>query len=125
MCGTFSSPVCSNGRIFIGTQWDGLAALDGKTLKTLWITKRKLGRAWIATVAYRLPSFTVESDPVVAGDSVFAASMNGTGYCLSQEDGKIRWSLPVGVPLIATPVLKDDTIIMADYSGRIFIYKRK
>ena len=125
MCGTFSSPVCSNGRIFIGTQWDGLAALDGKTLKTLWITKRNLGRAWIATVAYRLPSFTVESDPVVAGDSVFAASMNGTGYCLSQEDGKIRWSLPVGVPLIATPVLKDDTIIMADYSGRIFIYKRK
>ena len=122
-CGSFSQPICKDGKIFIGTQWDGLAAFDSKNLKTLWTTKRATGRAWIATVAYRLPTFTIESDPVFWNDNILISSTSGNCYYISPKDGKVLWTLPIGVPLISTPLIKDNLLIQADYSGRIFIWE--
>ena len=122
-CGTFSQPICKDGKIFIGSQWDGFAAFDSKTLKTLWTTKKATGRAWIATVAYRLPTFTIESDPVLWNDNIIVSSTSGNCYCISPKDGKILWVLPVGIPLINTPLLQDNMLIQADYAGRIFIWE--
>ncbi|MBO4631683.1 MAG: PQQ-binding-like beta-propeller repeat protein, partial [Lentisphaeria bacterium] len=123
-CGTVSSPVLVGNRVFVGTQWDGAAALDGKTLNLIWKTGKQTGRAIIATVQYRLTTMTIESTPVVFGDNLLISSMNGVCYCLSQKDGKQLWNLYYyGAPLLNSPVLEKDLLVQADYAGRIFVWQ--
>lgn len=43
----------------------------------------------------------------LAGDarSIYAACRDGFLYCLDRRDGKLRWKLPFGSPLVTAPVL--------------------
>ena len=122
-CATTSRPVVVGDRCFFGTTWDGVAAVDASTLKPLWLTKRATGRALIGTAAYRLPSFTVESTPVVFGDKLLVAGGDGRLFCLDQETGKTEWFIPHNTQFLHAPSFNGKYLIQPDYSGRLFVWE--
>ncbi|MEE2787991.1 MAG: PQQ-binding-like beta-propeller repeat protein [Myxococcota bacterium] len=110
-------PLVSGDKIFIGFS-DGhlacLSATDGALL-------------WLRNLAPNRPKFPdVDADPVMASDSLYAASIGGGVYALDPATGKERWSVPI--TNIVAMAQQGDHLLMAKGSGALMrydTYKRK
>lgn len=54
---------------------------------------------WVAPIGL------VNASPSVVGDTVYAGSYDGHLYALAVGDGAIRWKMPLGKPVYASPAL--------------------
>lgn len=101
------------GRIFIGTGYGTVVALDAKSGKKFW--EQSVG-------------VPVRSSPSAAGDRVFVVTTDGVLYCLSAADGSEVWTFK-GVPekasLVnnASPAIDGDTVVAPFSSGDVVALK--
>jgi outer membrane protein assembly factor BamB len=58
--------------------------------------------------------------PLVAGDTVVAATEDGTVYAFAATNGRRKWSTSLDGQLADTPAIGDDTVYVADRDGGVY-----
>ena len=90
-----------------------------ETLKEKW--QFKTSPALICTAPYTGPaSSTVETRPVLLGDSVYFGASDGWIYALDRKNGQPVWKFQTGVPIFSTVAIADGWLYVADYGGNVY-----
>lgn len=114
-----SQPTVKDGVAYIGTANNGIIAYDLNKKDIIWNTQTK--DAIIYTAPYTSKdSKTVEGGIVIDGNKLIFGASDGYIYTLNSADGQTIKADYIGSPILGTPVVKDDCIISADFSGRVF-----
>lgn len=113
----WSSPVVSDGTVYVGSADGGLYALDADSG----------ARRWHADVGS-----PVGSTPAVAGGAVIFTSRDGVVHALDAESGEVRWRVETGALLpwtwgfegwdlyLSSPVVQDSLVIVGAGDGAIY-----
>lgn len=116
--GSSSQPLVVGDKAFIATGDKGAVIYDMKTKKLTG--EIKTGEALVFAAPYEgKGAMDVEGDFVLDADSVFFAGCDGVIYKVSAKDGKIEKTYDVGAAIFGTPIVGEDYIIAADFSGRV------
>ena len=107
----FSSPVITDGILFVGSNDKNLYAIDAATGKMNW--KTNLGGA-------------VFSSPAVTTGSVYVGSSDGNMYALNR-DGTIRWKYSVGknVKVWTSPTASQGRLYFGSHAGKVVVLEEK
>ncbi len=95
---------CTRSRVARETKPGAVVALDQQTGRIRW----------------RFDTNTVESTPLVVGNSVFFASWNHRIYSLNARTGKVRWSTDSGEEINSSAAYADGTIFIGGDEGHLF-----
>ena len=116
-----STPLLTRTSIIFGTANAGVAAIDRKTFQPKW--SFSTGNALIATVPYTRPMVrTVETSPVLSGDTVYIGASDGCIYGLDADTGKEKWRYSTGAPIFGTVAVSGNTLIASDFGGNIYAF---
>ena len=94
-----------DGKLFAGTDRSVLYAVDATTGKELWNFKG--GRSFYAA-------------PVVAGDTVLAASLDNKLYAVDTKNGQLRWTFTAADRITASPIVAGKTIFLTSHDGTLY-----
>lgn len=148
MTGASLVPAVVGDRVYAASSDGTIAAYDAATGERLWsqeiesfsggpgadeklVVAGTIDGAVIALDAERgsevwraRVSSEVISAPVIAGDTVIVVSNDGRTHALSAVDGKQRWAVDRGVPLLslrgnASPIVLADRVIVAGANGKV------
>lgn len=67
---------------------------------------------------------SVLSSPVIAGNSVYAASLDGSLYCIDRFKGTKLWSYACGGPIEAPPLIFGNAVVVSTTSGWVCTVNR-
>lgn len=116
-----STPLLTDGEIIFGSAAKGLIALDRETLEEKWVCP--VGDALVYTCPYsRKPSATIETSPVLAGETVYVAASDGAVYGINKEDGKVVWKHAAGAPIFGTVAVSGNALVFADFGGNVYTF---
>lgn len=116
-----STPLLTDREIIFGSAQKGLIALDRETLEEKWVCP--VGDALVYTCPYsRKPAATIETSPVLAGNTVYVAASDGTVYGVNREDGKIVWQHATGAPVFGSVAISGNALVFADFGGNVYIF---
>ena len=102
---TFASPVVSDGTVYISTDNQGLqsvALMTGQRLLAF-----PIGASWW-------------SSPVVADNTVFAVSAQGTVFALDRGNFSLRWKAELGGLVTSSPVVSDGALFVGARNGNVY-----
>lgn len=119
-----STPLVTNTEIIFGTSDKGIIALDRETLVEKWNFKSK--PAMIYSSPYvRNPAMTIETSPVLSGNTIFVGASDGTLYALDRKSGKQLWKHDTGAPIFATASISGNTLYIVDFAGNVYAFVGK
>ena len=144
---TASQPVVADGRLYVGTSYGNVYALDRATGKTLWAYKAggpvlgscayAAGIVYASSMDHRCHAIRAATGegvwafetgeglwaaPVVADDRVFVAGRDGFVYALGADDGRLAWKSPVGGLVMNTPACADGVLYVAGGDMHVYAY---
>jgi outer membrane protein assembly factor BamB len=104
IAGIEAAPVFYQGIIYVGT-------LDGK----VWAINEEGSGIWSLPDGSHVfqAAKAIHADLKVDELGVYAASADGSLYCIDRASGRIKWTYFAGAPLEAAPVLTSTTIYQA------------
>lgn len=116
-----STPLLTDKEIIFGTVYEGLVAVDRETFDVKW--KFKTGDALVYTASYvRGPASSVETSPVLSGNTVYAGASDGTVYGINKDDGKLVWKHETGAPVFTSVAVSGNTLVFADFGGNVYAF---
>ena len=116
-----STPLLTDGEIIFGTAQNGLIALDKETLDIKW--NFQTADALLYTVPYlRKPASTIETSPVLSGNTIYIGASDGTLYGINRTDGKLIWKHAMGAPILNSVALSGNSLVVADFGGNIYLF---
>lgn len=119
-----STPLVTDKEIIFGSVKDGLVALDKKTLEMKW--NFKTDNALIFSAPYsRKPSATIETSPVLVGNTVYVGASDGTIYGLNKKNGQPVWRHKTGAPIFGSIAISGNALIVADFGGNVYAFVSK
>ena len=114
-----SAPLVTESEIIFGTANNGIIALNRQTLEEIW--NFKTNPALIYTSPYsKASSQTVETTPILVGNTVFIGASDGMLYALSRTDGKLLWKHKTGVPIFSSVAVSENTLYATDFAGNVY-----
>jgi eukaryotic-like serine/threonine-protein kinase len=140
-----SSPIHSNGIIYVSSVDTILYALDAKSGYIIW--RFRMAKASISTPflsdnyiftgsvdshiycvdihsAREIWSFPTEnqvtSSPITYQDSVYCGSVDGNMYCLEYRTGRMRWKYQTGGPITGTPMIANNVLYFGSNDHKIY-----
>lgn len=115
-----STPIVTEKRIIFGSQ-SGLVCLAADTYETEWIFD--VDEAVSYTGPYtRKGSRTVETSPVLSGNTVFFGASDGNFYAVNAASGKLLWKHTTVAPIFSSPALSGNTVLFTDYGGNVYAF---
>lgn len=116
-----STPIITESKIIFGTSRDGIVALDKNTLDEKWHCP--VGKALVYTSSYTRPeSQTVETSPVLVGNTVFAGASDGCLYAIDKEKGNIVGKYNLGSPIFSSVSFSGNTLFVSDFGGNVYAF---
>jgi outer membrane protein assembly factor BamB len=142
---TASQVIVASGKVFVGTNYGNLYALDRSTGDTVWTYKT--GGPILGTPAYHEGIVYVDSmdhcchavdavtgkevwkfrtgagiwaAPVIADGNVFVAGRDESVYALDCANGDELWKASVGRPVMNTPAYSNGTLYVG--GGDMYVY---
>lgn len=116
-----STPLLTDKEIIFGSVNNGLVALDSETLDIKWTFKT--GDALVYTSPYsRKVSSTIETSPVLSGNTVFIGASDGIIYGVDKETGKLMWKHVTGAPVFGSVAIAGNALIAADFGGNVYMF---
>lgn len=116
-----STPLVTDSGIFFGSVDKGLIAVDRETLEIKWEFQTE--DALLYTAPYtRKPSATVETSPILSGNTIYFGASDGNLYGLDKDSGELVWKHSTGAPSFATMAVSGNTLIAVDYGGNIYAF---
>lgn len=140
-----SSPVHSNGIIYICSVDSILYALDAKSGYILW--RFRMSKASISTPfitdnyiftgsvdahiycidihsAKEIWNFATDNQvtgsPIAYQDSIFCGSVDGAMYCLEYRTGRLRWKFKTGGAITGTPIIANGVLFFGSIDHYIY-----
>lgn len=114
-----STPLVTGKEIIFGTADRGIVALDRETLNEKW--NFQTDPALIYSAPYvKTPSPTVETSPILCGNTVFVGASDGTIYALHSSTGKLLWKHATGAPIFGSLSASGNALYAVDFSGNIY-----
>lgn len=68
------------------------------------------------------PSRGNYSAPLIAGDTVLVCDTAGHARAFALADGAPRWDLAVGAPMVASPIVSGNMLVLCTYDGAVLAY---
>ena len=65
----------------------------------------------------------IDSSPVIIGDKVLTASIDGRLYLLNLSDGKKVWSYEIGASITSSPAVVNGLITIGAEDGRLYTFE--
>lgn len=116
-----STPLLTDKEIIFGSAKDGLIALDNETLEIKW--KFSTADALVYTSPYsRQPAATIETSPVLSGNTVYFAASDGIIYGVNKEDGQPVWKHATGAPVFGSVAVSGNALIAVDFGGNVYTF---
>lgn len=112
-----AAPAVAGGRLFVPTQWDDLVALDAATGAELWRYATPGGP--LSFAHYRSAQAGFVGSPVVTGDLVWIGRPDGAVVALATADGRERFRVDLGAPIVSGLAAAGDYLIAAGYDGTV------
>lgn len=114
-----STPLVTDKAIIFGTSTHGVVALDKETLDEKW--HFKVGEAMILSAPYKgnRPA-TVETSPVLCGNTVYIGASDGTLYGLDAATGRLQWRHRTGAPVFASVAVSGNGLFAVDFAGNVY-----
>lgn len=119
-----STPLVTDKEVIFGTSQSGLIALDRETLEHKWTFKTEASLVYTAPYT-RSPSASIETSPVLSGNTVYFGASDGTIYGVDKESGKLIWKHITGAPVFSTVAISGNSLIAADFSGNVYTFTAK
>lgn len=91
---SLSTPAVAGGKVFLGGDGTGLAALAAADGKTLWSFKGRVANDWFGS-------------PTLSGNTAYVTTYNRYVYALDTETGKQKWSYRLLGSALTTPALDE------------------
>lgn len=114
-----STPLVTDKEIIFGTAQRGIVVLDRTTLAERW--NFQTGEALIYSSPYtRNPSSTIETSPVLSGNTVFVAASDGGIYGLDRSNGRMLWRYLTGVPCFGSVAIVGNALYAVDFGGNVY-----
>lgn len=102
---TFASPVVLDNTIYVNTDSAGLRAVALSTGQSL--LAYGLGPSWWTS-------------PAVAGPYVFAATANGTVFCLERANFRFKWRRDLQGLITSSPIVSGGALYIGSRNGKVF-----
>lgn len=116
-----STPLLTDKEIIFGSVDKGLIALDRETLEEKWVCP--VGDALVYTSPYsRQPSATIETSPVLAGNTVYVSASDGAVYGVDKNSGKIVWKHATGAPIFSSVAVSGNSLVVSDFGGNVYTF---
>jgi len=116
-----SSPLLTDDAIIFGSVNNGIIAVDKETLEPKW--QFQTGDALIYTAPYtRKVSATVETSPVLSGETVYFGASDGCLYGINKTNGELIWKHSTGAPILSSVAISGNTLIATDLGGNIYTF---
>jgi alcohol dehydrogenase (cytochrome c) len=119
--GIQETPIVVDGTVYSITAWNRVAALEGKTGRTLWHYQPRLD-----TLVYKILVGPYNRGVAVGRGKVFIGTIDGRGIALDQKTGKEIWSVRLtdfkdcdGCNFTSPPVLADKVLTFGSIGGEI------
>jgi outer membrane protein assembly factor BamB len=111
VAGFASSPVIYGDTIFLGSFDRHLYAVKIGGNEPLWkFPQEKPAGNWFW------------ASPIVNAGIVYAGCLDGKLYAIEAKTGKKLWEFDAGSPIVSSPVLMDNLLIVADESGTVYVF---
>ena len=72
---------------------------------------------------YRNPVATVETSPLLIGDTIYFGASDGIIYGIDKESGQTTWKHKTGAPLFSTLSTNGNMIFATDFGGNVYAFK--
>jgi outer membrane protein assembly factor BamB len=102
-----SSPVVTEGRVYVGTMGGELLCLNAFTGRTIWA--QDLGSP-------------IESTPAVKGEFVYVGTDSGRLFCLNARDGTPTWNVSTGAEIKSSPTVVDDMVYVGSNDFNVYAF---
>lgn len=119
-----STPLVTDTEIIFGTATRGVVALDRATLIEKWNFQSQSAMIYSAPYV-RNPAATVETSPVLAGNTIFMGASDGNIYGINRQNGKLQWKHQTGAPVFATVAISGNALFAVDFSGNVYGFAGK
>ncbi len=103
--GVSAAPVVADGRVYVGAFDSIFYAVDAQSGEEVWRFDGSRKWFWGAAVATE--------------DTVYVAALDGILYALDAADGEPRWQLNTEEPIIGSPVIVGEWIVIGPLDGRV------
>jgi outer membrane protein assembly factor BamB/uncharacterized protein YuzB (UPF0349 family) len=114
-----STPLVTENEVVFGTSQSGLMALDRVTLDIKWQFATALSLLYTAPYT-RHPCATIETSPVLVGETVFFGASDGVLYAIDKETGKCLWKHPTGSPIFGSVSVSGNGLFAVDFAGNVY-----
>ncbi|MGL4328059.1 MAG: PQQ-binding-like beta-propeller repeat protein [Tannerellaceae bacterium] len=119
-----SSPLVTDKLIIFGTVYNGLVALDKETYEVKW--QHNIDPTLVYSSSYTKENGqTVETSPVLAGNTVYFAASDGSLYGVNAETGRREWKYSTGAPMFGSVAVSGNTLMAVDLSGNVYQFASK
>jgi outer membrane protein assembly factor BamB len=109
--GFASSPVIDEDIIYVGSFDRHLYAIEIGSNVSMWrFPQDKPAGNWFW------------ASPIVNEGIVYAGCLDGKFYAIEAETGEKLWEFDAGSPLVSSPVLMDNLLIVIDESGTVYVF---
>jgi outer membrane protein assembly factor BamB len=109
--GFASSPVIEEDTIYVGSFDRHLYAIKIGSNVSMWMfPQEKPAGNWFW------------ASPVVNEGVVYAGCLDGRLYAIEAKTGKKLWEFDAGSPIVSSPVLMDNLLIVVDESGTVYVF---
>jgi outer membrane protein assembly factor BamB len=109
--GFASSPVIDGGTIYVGSFDRHLYAIGIGGNVSMWkFPQEKPAGNWFW------------ASPIVDKGIVYAGCLDGKIYAIEAQKGEELWEFDTGSPIVASPVLMDNSLIVANEAGDVYVF---
>ena len=109
--GFVSSPVIYEGTMFLGSFDRYLYAIKIGSNVSMWkFPEEEPAGNWFW------------ASPIVNEGIVYAGCLDGKLYAIEAETGQEVWEFDAGNPIVSSPVLMDNLLIVTDESGTVYVF---
>lgn len=116
------APLVIGDTLIVGTSSNGLVAFDLQTKNEIWrvTTKKSLINTNPYSDKFECSS---ETTPLLIGNYIIFGTSDGNLYVVDKRKGSINQKIELGAPIIATPTLYENLLIVIDYSGNLSSFR--
>ncbi|MGN0230228.1 MAG: PQQ-binding-like beta-propeller repeat protein [Muribaculaceae bacterium] len=114
-------PLVTPTEIIFGTSDSGIAALSRDDYAEKWHFRTGTALIWSAPYTGNNPA-TVETSPILAGDTIYMGASDGYIYAISAKDGRLQWRHFTGAPVFASMAASGNTLFAVDFSGNVYAF---
>ncbi|MBQ9963507.1 MAG: PQQ-binding-like beta-propeller repeat protein [Clostridia bacterium] len=121
--GVCGAPIQSGNTVYYPTATHGVIAVDADTLNIKRFFPAKT--AAVFTSPYQYGDIqTVESTPILKGNVLLFTASDGYVWQYDIKTGAVINTVCIGAPSLVSPLLSENDMIVADFSGCITKFKR-